>query len=333
MSEQKEQRVKRGRFGKWTIARRIVQVLILLLFLAPIVAAGWSVAGLDTFAPTNGDSKVTTPAEMPFYGTLSSSFVGPVLLLDPFGVLQVIAASKTFEAAWLVGLLPVLLVFGLIRGRSFCGWVCPVNFVLEGIDWLRKKLFKKQQLPERVLPRHAKLWVALGVLVLSAIVSVPVFEVLSPISFINKGLVFGSLVGGFTLFAIILVELFWGHRVWCRALCPLGGFYEAVGKVGLVNVRIDHDTCINCKKCQKACLCDPEILDRAIAGETDAVCAGDCMVCGKCIDVCPTGSLSMGLLRGKGGYSLKPEPKLGEAAKQAGAEGAETAEEVVAQAS
>ena len=139
-------------------------------------------------------------------------------------------------------------------------------------------------------------------LVLSLLLSFPVFEALSPISFINKGLVLGSLTGGVTLLVIVVVELFWGHRVWCRALCPLGGFYEVVGKVGLVNVRIDHDKCIGCNKCKQACLCDPEILDDVVAGCDAMVRAGDCMACGKCVEACPAAALAL-----KVGRVSKPE--------------------------
>ena len=200
-------------------------------------------------------------------------------------------ASKSIALDSLLAVLPVLVFYGLIRGRVFCGWTCPVNLLLEIIDWIRLKL--KIKVEERVLPRHAKVYIAAGVLVLSLVLSFPVFEALSPISFINKGLIFGSLVGGITLLAVILVELFWGHRVWCRALCPLGGFYEVVGKVGLLNVAIDNETCIGCNKCKKACLCDPEILDAPVAGEDVIVRAGDCMLCGKCIEACPVEALSI----------------------------------------
>ena len=112
----------------------------------------------------------------------------------------------------------------------------------------------------------------------------------------SKGILFGSIVGGVTLFAIILMELFWGHRVWCRAICPLGGFYEVLGKVGFVSVKIDHEACIGCNKCKQACLCDPEILDVPVAGEANRVCAGDCMLCGKCVEACPVHALSVGLV-------------------------------------
>ncbi len=66
----------------------------------------------------------------------------------------------------------------------------------------------------------------------------------------------------------------------------------------LPNVRIEHDACIGCGKCRKACLCDPAILDDAISGKAAAVdAAGDCMLCGKCLDACPTSVLKVGIGR------------------------------------
>ena len=271
----------------FTIVRHIVQVIVLAVFLAPVFLAGWNLFG----GTVGGDNAMGTPADVFFYGSLSSSSIFGINLLDPFAFLQYVVASKSLALNALLAVLPVLVFYGLIRGRAFCGWTCPVNLLLEIIDWIRLKL--KIKVEERVLPRHAKVSVAAGVLVLSLVLSFPVFEALSPISFINKGLIFGSLVGGITLLAVILVELFWGHRVWCRALCPLGGFYEVVGKVGLLNVAIDNETCIGCNKCKKACLCDPEILDAPVAGEDVIVRAGDCMLCGKCIEACPVEALSI----------------------------------------
>lgn len=288
---------KKSKGFPFSVVRRVVQVVMLLMFLLPLFVAGWGLFG----GVTGGDNAMATPSDFFFFGTLSSSSVFGVTLLDPFAALQTAVAAKSFALEWLVGVLPVLVVYGLIRGRAFCGWTCPVNLLLEVVDWLRVKLHVKVQ--ERVLPRHVKVYVAAGVLVLSLLLSFPVFEALSPISFINKGLVLGSVTGGVTLLAVVVVELFWGHRVWCRALCPLGGFYEVVGKVGLVNVHIDHDKCIGCDKCKKACLCDPEILDDVVAGTDAMVRAGDCMACGKCVEACPTAALALKIGRVSGNRS------------------------------
>lgn len=279
-------------FPRWTIARRIVQFGVFLFFLSPLLLSGWILFG----ATVGGDDPLPTPFDLPFYGTLSSSSLLDINILDPFAALQVLVASKAFNLNLLLYALPVLIVYGLIRGRAFCGWVCPVNLLLEGLDFIRKKLGIK--LKESPIPRHTKIWVALGVLLVTAIIGVPIFEAISPISFINKGIILGSITGLVTFVAIVIVELFWGHRVWCRSICPLGGFYEVLGKVGVVNIHCDESVCIHCDKCKEACLASPEILDPALSGEKASVVAGDCMLCAKCVDICPTQALSVGLGRG-----------------------------------
>lgn len=288
MSEQAAAR-KRAR---WTGARHVVQVAVLALFMLPLLATGWGLFG----GFSGGEEPAPTPAELPFFGTLSSSTVFGAETLDPFAALQAALASKTLPLAWLAAALPVLAVYGLVRGRAFCGWACPVNLMLELVDALRRKLGIAVR--EAPVPRRAKIGVAAAVLVLSAITSIPVFEAFSPISAVNKGILLGSAAGLWTLAAIVAAELFWGHRVWCRALCPLGGFYEALGRAGQVNVRIDHDACVKCGACKAACLCDPAILEPAIERCDDIVRAGDCMACGACVDACPAGALAFGLGRG-----------------------------------
>lgn len=210
------------RKGHWTIARRVVQIVVAILFFVPLSAAGWSALGLGFSSP---EEPLATPSGFAWWGSLSSSHLFGLDLLDPFAALQVAAA----------------------------------------------------------------------VLALSAVCSVPVFELVNPISAVNKAVLFGSFAGVFTLVAIVFAELFWARRVWCRALCPLGGMYETLGCVGLVSVKIDHDLCVHCGACQTACLCDPEILDDALSGKAGRVVAGDCMLCGKCVDACPHSALKIGL--------------------------------------
>ena len=59
---------------------------------------------------------------------------------------------------------------------------------------------------------------------------------------------------------------------------------------------MDYDACIHCDRCKQVCLCDPEILDGVLSGATKRVEAGDCMLCGKCVDTCPTKALSIGFV-------------------------------------
>lgn len=277
--------------GKITIIRRVVQLAVLVLFCLPPLLAGWGVFGL--FA--GGDEQMPTPADGVFFGSLSSSSVGGVTLFDPLAALEVFAASHSLELAALTGALLVLVVYGIIRGRAFCGWVCPVNLLGEGADWLRRKL--GIAVPERTVPRRTKLVVAVAVVGLSALVGFPVFEAVSPIGAMNKGLVFGGIAGAGTLVAVLVAELFFSRRIWCRSLCPLGGMYQAIGRAGQVNVAIDHETCIHCDRCKEVCLADPVILEPAVDGDELLVRAGDCMACGACVDACPTEALRFQLGR------------------------------------
>lgn len=277
---------------KITVVRRVVQVGMLALFCLPPLLAGWGLAGL--FAGTDGE--VATPAEGVFFGSLSSSSAAGVTLLDPLAALEAMAASRSLlTASALAGALLVVAVYGLVRGRAFCGWVCPVNLIGEGVDAMRRRA--GISVPERTVGRHAKIIVAAIVVAASALVGFPVFEAVSPIGAVNKGLAFGGFAGAGTLAAVVVAELLVSRRVWCRALCPLGGALQVLGRVGQVNVAISHDACIHCGKCADACLADPAILAPALAGEDDMVRAGDCMACGACVDACPASALRFRLGR------------------------------------
>lgn len=277
---------------KIMVVRRVVQVGMLALFCLPPLLAGWGLAGL--FA--GGDGEVATPAEGVFFGSLSSSSAAGVTLLDPLAALEAMAASRSLlTASALVGALLVVVVYGLVRGRAFCGWVCPVNLIGEGVDAMRRRV--GIAVPERTVGRRAKIAVAVAVVAASALVGFPVFEAVSPIGAVNKGLAFGGFAGAGTLAAIVIAELLVSRRVWCRALCPLGGVFQVLGRAGQVNVAIDHDACIHCDKCSEACLADPVILAPVLAGEDVIVRAGDCMACGACVDACPAAALRFRLGR------------------------------------
>jgi ferredoxin-type protein NapH len=262
------------------IVRHMVQVLMLALFATPLIAS--AVGGL-------------VPGAGPFFGTLlSSTVLQQLVLADPFAALQVLAASKSPLAPTLLsGATIVLAFYGLLRGRAFCGWVCPVNLLLESVDWVAARLGKKDA-EKTVLDRHAKLLVAGCILALSALVGVPVFELFSPVGALSRTLATGATLGLWALAAIVVAEAFLPGRIWCRSLCPLGGFYELVGRLGLLRVKTKPG-CSACGACRQVCLADPKILDPVIEGATSAVYAGDCMLCGKCTAKCPQGVLSIGI--------------------------------------
>ncbi|MDR3307928.1 MAG: 4Fe-4S binding protein [Coriobacteriales bacterium] len=232
-------------------------------------------------------------AEGIFYGTLSSSTVlRHLVLADPFAALEVLAASKQLPAPFLlIGAGLVALFYAIIRARAFCGWICPVGLFMEIVDVIPGRTRNNKAISA---PRYTKVVVAGGVLVLSALTALPVFELVSPIGALSRGLVLGTALGFWSLVAVIVLEFSFSGRPWCRSLCPLGGFYELVGYLGFVRIKA-HTGCTACDRCKQVCLANPRILDPVITGEATSVVAGDCMLCARCVAVCPHAVLHTGL--------------------------------------
>lgn len=266
--------MKKGKkqIKKWTIARRIVQFGVILLFLSPLFLVE---VEKDNF----------------FFGSLASSTIFGIPLSDPFAALQVTLAAKKINLAYLGGALIIFAFYLLVRGRVFCGWVCPANTLLEFTDKIRNYV----KLPNKYFNRHTKIYVTVLVLVLSFVGSIPVFELFTPTNNIMRNLLFVFGIGAWVLLAIVLFDLFVSKRGWCRYFCPLGGFYQSIGRLGLFRVKFNHDVCVGCNACRDVCMVDPVILEKAINGEETYVSAGDCTLCGLCVDNCKFGAATIAM--------------------------------------
>jgi ferredoxin-type protein NapH len=258
---------------RWLITRKLVQFLILVLFLSPLFLT-------------------EVPGTNFFYGSLSSSEIFGIKLSDPLAVLGVTLASKQIVWSFIGSGFIVFLFYLVVSGRVFCSWICPVNTILEYTNSLRKR-FKK--LPDINFNINTKMYIAVLVLLLSFVIGVPIFEVFSPIGNTLRNLLFVGGIGSFGIIAIILFDFFVSKRGWCRYFCPLGGLYSSIGRVGQVRVKMEHEKCVSCMRCKKVCFSHPSILDPVINGEISYVTSGDCSLCGACIDACSHEALSIGL--------------------------------------
>lgn len=99
----------------------------------------------------------------------------------------------------------------------------------------------------------------------------------------------GALILGGALFtmAILAASLFI-YRPWCHFFCPFGLIGWLGEKVSVTRIRVNYDTCIACRACEKAC---PSTVMGAILARERII--PDCFACGTCIHTCPTGSISL----------------------------------------
>jgi len=235
-------------------------------------------------------------------GALTASrFVG-FHMADLNAALQVVLAFKVVLINLVIGIVTVAIVWWLVGGRTFCSWACPYHLLAEFAEMLHLKLVAKGIVRDHPLDRRMRpiLWLIFAVL--AFVTGYTVFEVVSPVGILSRSLIYG---GGFALLWVVfllLIEIFYIRRFWCRYICPIGLTYSALGSISPLVIRYDLNLCLHEGECRKVCLV-PHVLEMTKKTRADDVLmdvGADCTRCGMCVETCPTGALSF-KIRGTGG--------------------------------
>ncbi len=253
---------------RYLIARRIVQLGILALF---------------SFSVTDFILK----------GDLSSSkLFNSVPLSDPFAVLQIFLASFSVDLMALFGALLILILYGIFLGRAFCAWVCPINLITDFAAFMRLKMgFRNSKF--LILNKNLRYYILVLVLILSSMLSLPVFESFSYIGIVHRGIIFGTTSWIFIAFILFCIDAFLSPRAICSHICPLGAFYALISRFSLLKVKHNSQNCTKCYKCIGICP-EKQVL-WMIAKESVSVNSGECIRCGRCIEVCDDNALNFNI--------------------------------------
>ncbi|NTW29413.1 MAG: 4Fe-4S binding protein [Coriobacteriia bacterium] len=265
---------KRSRWLRWGVLG------VVLVGLTAIVTAHQYVSG---FAKPPG-----VDALCPFGGieTLFS-------LLTGAGVIQRVAVSSVIL---LIGSLAIALVFR----RSFCGQICPLGTLQGAFGSLGRRVFKNRpHIPPKV-DRIAR-WLKYVVLAVFAIWTWRAAElVMRPYdpwaawAHITSAELFTDLAVGVAVLGVSLVGSIVYDRFFCKYLCPMGAVLGVFSKISLFGIKRDADTCIGCKRCDKACPMN------IIVSEADTVKSSECISCNECVNACPAaGALVIKAPRGR----------------------------------
>jgi len=206
----------------------------------------------------------------------------------------------TWLQTWVIGF---LVVSGVVAGRVFCGWACPMGTLQDFLARVRKLRALK-------LPRFGKADHYLkGLKYLLLVVTIAAFYLLNerfavPVRGHSNWSLDAVRVSWLTYDAasrvrvVILVAgvvLALGlARVWCRYLCPLGALLTIGNRISLLRLGRNMRLCSHCGKYPREC--------RTYTTPGTA----DCVICGDCIEGCPRRAVGFAVRyrRGVSGKSL-----------------------------
>lgn len=259
--------------NRFLILRRFVQTGLMVLF-AGSNYFGWKV----------------------LMGNYSSAYVFESFYLsDPYAVVQILATGFLLSFDVLLGAVIILLFYGLIGGRSFCSWICPVNVISDLAHWLRRKTGMNKVDMKIPVNRNLRYWIMGMGIILSAFFGVAAFEFVSPISMLHRGIIFGMGFGFAAVLIIFFFDLFVIKNGWCGYVCPLGGFYSIIGKYSLIRVNHKKENCTECNSCFSVCP-EKQVLS-IINKKSGSILYGACTNCARCIEVCDDNALNFGIIK------------------------------------
>jgi len=212
--------------------------------------------------------------------TLRFYFFNSVLWVDEFYLL--------FLALML--LLWVIVMFSMLYGRVWCGWMCPQTVVSELVRWWEgksRRLFRVPRTGGRSWRRAAATaLLGIGTAAVSVLIGFNIVAFfVDPVSMIRDivsgtlGAVTGGIIAGIA--ALVLVDgLFWREK-FCAKACPYGMMQMLVtdGRTQIVQYRTERDgDCIECRACLRVCSMGIDIRESPYQSE--------CIQCGECVDAC-----------------------------------------------
>lgn len=258
---------------------------------APQTAAQMRKRRIDRNARSRAVIQIVFFVTMP--GAFVAGFSGVKYLFQWIGAGEVIQFNSFLKA--LIG----LVVFTILFGRYFCGYVCAFGSLGDFVYWLsglvQKKMFHRRKafrFPEKAVRWLQKLkYLNLAFIVIFCALGLygtlvgtspwDVFSRVTALQVVPEGYGWGIL-----FFAVILVGMAAQERFFCQFLCPMGAVFSILPILPWGALRRNSQQCVpGCHACADQCPARLKL-------EQDGLRNGECLACEKCVPTCPRGNIS-----------------------------------------
>ena len=174
----------------------------------------------------------------------------------------------------------------LIFGRALCGWGCWRAMVLERLPVGNGSGRRK----------GVWVWMPLVGVAVSFAAAALFALVLDSHSGGAHGHIHGNgfwpVVSGVAVYyaaSIVLALALRDQRAFCKYLCPSGFILRWTSRPALLHVSAQAEACNECEACTNICPMDIPVAERVKMGTS--IGKGDCILCQRCVESCPTGAL------------------------------------------
>lgn len=263
--------------------------------------------------------------------------------IDPFLAAAAMLATRTVIALMLPALFTLGLT--LLFGRFFCGWICPMGCLIDASRRLMGRTGRAVGIGQQPGRRHLKYALLLffltaacfglplagyldpfSILVRGLTFSVqpaldhaaatfftwtyqqapawvnaltePVYALLKQFVLPFSAKVYGLSILALSLLLAVLALSWLEPRFFCRKVCPLGALLALTARFPLLRLRGGSAECGRCRQCRAVC-------PMAAIDDSRLIDPGECTLCLRCLDHCPSSRIGYGLRRPGGVASRK----------------------------